>query len=94
MDKSKFPNELPDELYPKLNNEQIARLSRVGMRRTVPAGEILFDQGTIRRRFYVVLKGAIEASLPSSEGDVHLRMHRPARLSPVNSICSRAAPAW
>ena len=61
MDKSQFPNELPDELYPKLNNEQIARLSRVGIRRTVPAGEILFDQGTIRRRFYVVLKGAIEA---------------------------------
>ena len=25
MDKSKFSNELPDELYPKLNDEQIAR---------------------------------------------------------------------
>src|SRR5579863_7204248 len=77
MDKSKFSNELPDELYPKLNNDQIARLSRVGIRRTVPAGEILFDQGTIRRRFYVVLKGAIEATLPSSGGEVRLRLHQP-----------------
>src|SRR5579863_2658878 len=77
MDKSKYSNELPDELYPKLNNEQIARLSRVGIRRSIPAGEILFDQGTIQRRFYVVLKGAIEATLPSSEGEVRLRLHQP-----------------
>jgi thioredoxin reductase (NADPH) len=77
MDKSKFADELPDELYPKLNNEQIARLSHVGMRRSLPAGEILFDQGTIGRHFYVVLQGAIEAVLPSSAGDVHLRLHQP-----------------
>ena len=77
MDKSKFSDELPDELYPKLNNEQIARLSQVGMRRSVPAGEILFDQGTIGRHFYVVLQGAIEAVLPSSEGEVHMRLHQP-----------------
>lgn len=77
MDKSKFPSELPDELYPKLNNEQIARLSAVGVRRRVPAGEILFDQGTIRRHFYVILQGAIEAVLPSSEGELHIRLHEP-----------------
>ncbi|HLG96818.1 MAG TPA: FAD-dependent oxidoreductase [Bryobacteraceae bacterium] len=77
MDESKLSNELPDELYPKLNNEQIARLAQVGTRRSVPAGESLFDQGTIRRHFYVVLQGAIEAVLPSSEGEVRLRLHQP-----------------
>ena len=77
MDKSKFSDELPDELYPKLNNEQIARLSQVGRRRSVPAGEILFDQGTIGRHFYVILQGAIEAVLPSSEGEIHMRLHHP-----------------
>jgi thioredoxin reductase (NADPH) len=77
MDKSKFSDELPDELYPKLNDEQIARLSQVGMRRSVPAGEILFDQGTIGRHFYVVLHGSIDAVLPSSAGEVHLRLHQP-----------------
>jgi thioredoxin reductase (NADPH) len=51
MDKSKFSDELPDEPYPKLSNEQITRLSQVGMRRSVPAGEILFDQGTVGRHF-------------------------------------------
>jgi thioredoxin reductase (NADPH) len=77
MNEAKFSDELPDELYPKLNNEQIARLSKVGTRRSVPAGEILFDQGTIGRHFYVVLQGAIEAVLPSSEGEVHMRLHQP-----------------
>jgi thioredoxin reductase (NADPH) len=77
MDKSKVPDELPDELYPKLNNEQIARLSEVGTRRSLPAGEILFDQGTIGRHFYVILRGAIEAVLPSTEGEVHMRLHQP-----------------
>ncbi len=77
MDKSKFSDELPDELYPKLNSERVARLSQVGMRRRLPAGEILFDQGTIGRHFYVVLQGAIEAVLPSSEGEVHMRLHQP-----------------
>jgi hypothetical protein len=45
MEKPKFADELPDELYPKLNNQQIARLSLVGMRRSVPAGE---TEGNIR----------------------------------------------
>src|SRR5579872_1694573 len=77
MDKSQFSDELPDELYPKLKNEQIARLLQVGTRRSVPAGQILFNQGTIARHFYVVLEGAIESVLPSSEGDVHMRLHQP-----------------
>jgi thioredoxin reductase (NADPH) len=76
MDKSNFADELPDDLYPKLNNEQIARLSQVGMRRSIPAGEILFDQGTIGRHFYVILQGAIEAVLPSSAGEVYMRLHQ------------------
>ena len=77
MEKQKFSDELPDELYPKLTSEQIARLSRVGTRRSLPAGEILFDQGTIGRHFYVVLQGGIEAVIPSSQGDVHTRLHQP-----------------
>src|SRR5579863_8021866 len=77
MDVPKLPNQLPDDLYPKLSDEQIARLSQVGIRRTVPEGEILFDQGSIGRHFYVLLKGALEALLPSSEGDVNLRLHQP-----------------
>lgn len=77
MDKSKLSDELPDELYPKLNNEQIARLAQLGRRRSIPAGEVLFDQGTIGRHFYVVLEGVIESVLPSSEGDVQMRVHQP-----------------
>jgi thioredoxin reductase (NADPH) len=77
MDESKLPYQLQDDLYPKLSEAQIARLSQVGIRRTVPEGEILFDQGSVGRHFYVLLKGALEALLPSSEGDVNLRLYQP-----------------
>src|SRR5215472_16227796 len=77
MDKTALSNELPDELYPKLDKDQIARLSQVGVRRSLPAGEILFEQGTVGRHFYVILRGVIEALLPSSEGEVRLRLHQP-----------------
>ena len=41
----KFSDELPDELYSKLNSQQIARLSQVGVRRSVPAGESFSIRG-------------------------------------------------
>ena len=77
MPEPKFTDELPDELYPRLNNEQIARLLKVGTRRSFAAGETLFDQGTIGRNFYAILQGGIEAVFPSSEGEVRLRLHQP-----------------
>lgn len=77
MDESNSPTHLPDDLYPKLSEKQIARLSQFGVRRSVPAGEVIFDQGSIGRYFYVVLEGALEALLPSVGGEsrVHLLQH-------------------
>jgi thioredoxin reductase (NADPH) len=77
MDELKAITQLPDDLYPKLSDKQIARLSQFGVRRSLPAGEILFDQGSVGRHFYVVLRGAIEAVLPSRDGESRLRLHEP-----------------
>jgi thioredoxin reductase (NADPH) len=68
---------LPDEMYPKLSKDQIARLSHAGVRREYPADEIIFDQGAIGRSFYVVLKGGLEVVLPSAAGERYLRRHQP-----------------
>ena len=77
MNESDSRTQLPDELYPKLSEKQIARLSQFGVRRSLPAGAVLFDQGAIGRHFYVVLEGALEALFPSpgGEGRVHLHRH-------------------
>jgi len=66
--------QFPDDLHPKLSEKQIARLSQAGVRRTLPAGEILFEHGAVGRHFYVILKGAIEAVLPCREGELRMRV--------------------
>jgi CRP-like cAMP-binding protein len=80
MDEIKPITHLPDDLYPKLSDKHIARLSHFGVRRRLPAGEPLFDQGSVGRHFYVVLQGALEAILPSREGESRIRLHQPGDL--------------
>jgi thioredoxin reductase (NADPH) len=57
-------------MFPKLAEAQIARLATYGRRRSVRAGEVIFDQGSAARNFYVVLSGGIEIVSPTPDGDV------------------------
>lgn len=75
MDESDTRTRLPEDLYPKLGEKQIARLSQFGVRRSFPAGEVLFDQGSLGRHFYVILEGALEALLPSHDGESRIHLH-------------------
>jgi thioredoxin reductase (NADPH) len=77
MEEHKDRTPLPDEMYPKLSEEQIARLAHAGVRREYPADELIFDQGAIGRSFYVVLKGGLEVVLPSPSGERYVRRHQP-----------------
>ena len=94
MDESDIPTRLREDLYPKLNEKQIARLSQFGVRRSLPAGEVLFDQGSVGRHFYVVLEGALEAVLPSHGGQttVHLLQGRGYFTGELDMLAD--GPAW
>jgi thioredoxin reductase (NADPH) len=48
-----------DGAYPRLTDDQIARLAAEGRRRHVVAGEVLFREGDERYDFYVVLRGRV-----------------------------------
>src|SRR5262245_28987322 len=72
---------LPDEMYPKLNAEQIKQLSATGARRQFPDGQIIFDQGDVGRNFYVVLKGGLDVVIPSPDGETPVRQHQPGDFS-------------
>ncbi len=52
--------ETTDEMFPKLDEAQIARLMPFGEVRQVAAGEIIFDQGDTGHGAFVVLDGSIE----------------------------------
>src|SRR5262245_37720511 len=77
MEQRKDRAPLPNEMYPKLNEKQIRQLSDAGVRRELPSGEVIFEQGAVGRNFYVVLKGGLEVVIPSPEGDTYIRQHEP-----------------
>ena len=52
------------QLWPVLDDTQIARLARFGVEQTAPAGTILFDEGDFGVPFFVVLHGQVEIVHP------------------------------
>jgi thioredoxin reductase (NADPH) len=91
--------EAPDDMFPKLDEGQIARLAPFGEMRRTPAGEILFDQGDVRHGIFVVLEGGIEIVAVANSGDSAIRVLRPGEFSgEVNQLSGRRslvrARAW
>jgi thioredoxin reductase (NADPH) len=60
-----------EQLFPKLSAAQLERLTRFGRRRSVQAGEVIFDVGD-RRSMYVVLDGRLEVVSPTRTGEMHI----------------------
>ena len=81
------------QMFPKLTPAQVERISSVGHRRDVRAGEVLFEVGEQNTRFFVVLSGAIEIVRPVGDREEPVIVHGPAS-SPARSTCSRRAAAW
>lgn len=68
-------------LFPKLSTDQLSRLRPLGSQRTVQAGEIIFDQGVIRRSLFVVLEGRVEAVSPSRDGEIRITILEPGEFT-------------
>jgi thioredoxin reductase (NADPH) len=62
-------------MFPVLTAAQIARLTPFGTRRSLSAGEIVFDQGERQRGVYVLLNGQIEVVSPSKQGEIPIVVH-------------------
>jgi thioredoxin reductase (NADPH) len=62
-------------MFPKLDEAQIARLVPLGHYRRIAAGEILYNQGDVKRGFYVLIEGRLEIVSPSPQGEMLLRVH-------------------
>ena len=63
------------EMFPKLTATQIARLLPVGRRRRFAAGEVIYERGSAKRAFYVLLEGRVEIAGPSRVGEERLTVH-------------------
>src|SRR5450432_3893283 len=57
-----------EHIFPRLTEAQIERVSRLGTRREVKAGELVFEVGDRDTAFFVVLEGELEILRPTAGG--------------------------
>jgi thioredoxin reductase (NADPH) len=82
----------PHGAYPRLSDEQVAALSRLGQRRQVEAGEVLFREGDPSCDFFVVLEGRVAiVEGHGSDDERLLSTHGPRRfLGELNLLSGQA----
>jgi thioredoxin reductase (NADPH) len=81
-----------DQMFPRLSPAQLGRISGVGERRRVRAGEVLFELGEQHTRFFVVIDGAIEIVRPVDGREEVITVHGPGEFTgEINMLSARRA---
>jgi thioredoxin reductase (NADPH) len=78
------------QMFPRLTDAQLGRISSLGRRRAVRAGEILFERGEQNTHFFVVVDGAIEVVRPVGEREEPVVVHGPGEFTgELNMLSAR-----
>ena len=64
-----------DAMFPSLTRAQIDRLRPVGRPRQFAPGELIYERGSAKRAFYVLLEGRVEIASPAPEGEERITIH-------------------
>src|SRR5690349_20222759 len=80
--------QLPDSMFPKLDDAQIARLAPFGQQGDVEAGAVIVDQGDSQHGIFVVLKGSLEVRNVSASGGPTLRVLGPGEFTGEINVLS------
>ncbi|MFI5324804.1 MAG: FAD-dependent oxidoreductase [Candidatus Rokuibacteriota bacterium] len=62
-------------MFPKLTRAQMDRLLPLGRRRRFAPGEMVYERGSAKRAFYVLLEGRVEIASPSRVGVERVAIH-------------------
>jgi thioredoxin reductase (NADPH) len=78
------------QMFPALTPAQIERISKIGQRRVVRVGEVLFDVGDQNTRFFVVLEGAVDILRPVGDREDPVTRHGPGQFTgEINMLSAR-----
>jgi thioredoxin reductase (NADPH) len=81
-----------EKVFPSLSEAQIARVAAHGRRRSVQAGEVLYEQGAANVPFFVLLSAELEAVRPSEVGKRLIELRGRGQFTgEVNSLSGRRA---
>src|SRR5262245_13392733 len=75
-----------EQMFPRLHPSQIERIARHGARRRLRKGEILFDQGSHRIHFHVVIEGTLEIVHPHDGIEDAITTLRPGQFTGETSL--------
>jgi thioredoxin reductase (NADPH) len=75
------PEETPDRngAFPRLGEDQVAELARIGTRRRVRAGEVLYEEGDPKSDLFVILSGLVAVVQRRGARERQLAVHGPGR---------------
>jgi thioredoxin reductase (NADPH) len=77
-------------MFPELTQAQLSRISSIGERRNIRAGEILFEAGDQNTSFFVVLAGGIQVVRPVGDREEPVVLHGPGQFTgEVNMLSAR-----
>jgi thioredoxin reductase (NADPH) len=78
------------QMFPRLTPAQIERISSIGHRRDVHAGDVLFDVGDQNTRFFVVVSGAIDVVRVIGDREEPVTVHHPGEFTgEINMLSAR-----
>src|SRR5450432_3080174 len=79
-----------EHMFPRLTGAQVERISSLGTRRKVKAGEVVFEVGDRDTAFFVVLEGALEILRPVVGGEERVVLHGPGEFTgEINMLSGR-----
>jgi thioredoxin reductase (NADPH) len=79
-----------EQMFPRLTEAQLARISRIGERRSVRPGEILFEVGEQNTKFFVVIDAAIDVVRPVGDREEPVVCHGPGEFTgEINMLSAR-----
>jgi thioredoxin reductase (NADPH) len=78
------------QMFPRLTSAQIDRISSIGERRPVRAGETLFEIGEQHTRFFLVIEGAVEIVRPVAGHEERITILGPGEFTgEINMLSAR-----
>ena len=83
------PAEYRAALFPRLSDEQLARITQLGTRRSFRAAEEVFRQGDEELHLYVVLQGQLDIVRPNLMGEDLVASLQPGEFTGEVSLLSR-----
>src|SRR6266446_858486 len=81
-----------EQIFPRLTDAQLSRISTTGQRRSVQAGELLFEAGDQNTDFFVVVSGGIELVRPVAGREQPVALLGPGQFTgEINMLSARRA---